>query len=618
MPGRGWSTCTGITETTVHVTYRPLSRAERCRARQPASSARRSPTWRLYGARPHGCLPAPVGVPGELVVGGAGLARLPGAARADRRALRARIRRRGPGRPPLPHRRPRAAVLPDGDLEYLGRLDHQVKIRGFRIELGEIEAALAALPGVREAVVLARDGPAGATAAWSPTWPATSTGCRRGDLRAAAARAAARVHGAAAFVALDALPLGLNGKVDRKALPAPETSSPAQRRTTLAPRTPVEESSPASGPTCSASTGSGYTPSSSTSAATRCWRPRSCRACARPSASRSRCATCSKRRVLADLAARVDGAALGGPARASAPPLVPSVRAARRPPPPVVRAAAPLVPRPARAGQPALQHPAALRVEGPLDSAVLARCLGEIVRRHEALRTVFAAPQGAPVQVILPAGPVRAAGGRPVPALPEASRERPVALAGEEAGHRFDLARGPPAARRCCCAWPRDDHVVGLTMHHIVERRLVDGRPGPRAGRALPAACRGPRPSPLPELPVQYADFAVWPRSWLRREVLEARDRLLARPARRPAAAWSCPPTGLRPAVQSFQGAVAPVRLPAGLTRRLEALARREGATLFMVLLAGFQRLLAAPRRAGRPRGRLAGRQAATGSRSKG
>src|SRR5882757_2470306 len=121
---------------------------------------------------------------------------------------------------------------------------------------------------------------------------------------------------------------------------------------------------------------------------------------------------------------------------------------------------------------------------------------------------------------------------------------------------------------------------------------MVDGHPV-REVAVLYAAFAEGRPSPLPELPVQYADFAVWQRSWLQGEVLEReiaywKQHLAALPPH-----LSLPTDRPRPAVQSYRGATRPVRLPAGLTGQMEALARREGATLFMVLLAGFQALLA-------------------------
>ncbi|HEX5715478.1 MAG TPA: condensation domain-containing protein, partial [Thermoanaerobaculia bacterium] len=239
--------------------------------------------------------------------------------------------------------------------------------------------------------------------------------------------------------------------------------------------------------------------------------------------------------------------------------------------------------------------PVALRVEGPLDSAVLALCLGEIERRHEPLRTVFALADGAPVQVIQPAAPfvlpvVDLSG------LPERAREElALALAGEEAGRPFDLARGPllrGVLLRLAPPGRQMDHIATLTMHHIVSDGWSIGLLV-REITSLYAAFAEGRPSPLPELPVQYADFAAWQGSWLRGELLEGEISYWRRQLADLPPHLSLPADRPRPAVQSFRGTTRPVRLPAGLTRQAQALGRREGATLFMVLLAGFQTLLA-------------------------
>jgi amino acid adenylation domain-containing protein len=206
----------GITETTVHVTYRPLRMADADGGRRGAIGAP-IPDLGLYVLDPW-LRPAPIGVPGELVVGGAGLARGylgrpeltaerfvpdPVSGRAG-----ARLYRSGDlGR-----------FLPDGDVEYLGRIDHQVKIRGFRIELGEIQAALEEHPAVRQAVVLPKEEPGGERRllAFLAVRPGSEPSV--GDLRAALARRLPDYMIPAGFVFVDDLPLTRNGKVDRKAL----------------------------------------------------------------------------------------------------------------------------------------------------------------------------------------------------------------------------------------------------------------------------------------------------------------------------------------------------------------------------------------------------------------
>jgi hypothetical protein len=234
--------------------------------------------------------------------------------------------------------------------------------------------------------------------------------------------------------------------------------------------------------------------------------------------------------------------------------------------------------------------PAALRLTGALDERALERSLGEIVRRHEALRTVFAEADGSPVQVIAPFGafalPVEDLSG-----LGEADREAAVReRAGEEARRAFDLSAGP-LFRAALLRLGEDDHVLLLSMHHIVSDGWSIGVLS-RELSALYAAYREGRESPLPELPVQYADYAVWQRGQLAGEVLERqlsywRERLAGAPE-----LLELPTDHPRPAVQTYRGASVPVELSPELLERLQALGRSEEATLYMTLLGAFQVLL--------------------------
>ncbi|HSF43790.1 MAG TPA: amino acid adenylation domain-containing protein [Thermoanaerobaculia bacterium] len=520
--------------------------------------------------------PAPVGVPGELHIGGVNVGR-GYLERPDLTAERfvpdpfgepgARLYRTGD----------LARFAADGAVEFLGRLDHQVKIRGFRIELGEIEAALAEQAGVREAAVLAHEDRLVAyvagDAAVDALGPALSE--RLPDYMVPAT-----------FVKLAALPLNANGKVDRKALPAPErqTSAEAYR----APRTPVEEVLAGIWAELLRLERVGandhfFDLGGHSLLATRVMsRLRSALGVEMP------LRDLFEAPRLADLAARVEAARRAG-AGPVGPPLV---RVPRQGPLPLSFSQQRLwfLDR-LEPGSPLYNVPVALRVEGPLRSEVLALCLGEIVRRHEALRTVFATTEGSPVQVIRPAAPFRL----PVvdlSGLPESAREAlALALAREEAARPFHLARGP-LLRALVLRLAGEDHFVALAVHHIVSDGWSMGiLVGETA--ALYAAFAAGRPSLLPELAVQYADFAAWQSSWLQGEVLEGEISFWRRQLAGLPPLLELPTDRPRPAVQSFRGTSRPVRLPAGLTRQIEALSRREGATLFMVLLAGFQALLA-------------------------
>ncbi len=390
----------------------------------------------------------------------------------------------------------------------------------------------------------------------------------------------------AAFVTLDALPLTPNGKVDRKALPAPEWERAGEGF--LAPRTPVEE--------IVAGIWAEVLGRERVGLADHFFELGGHSLLATRVMSRLRAALGVEVPLrdlfaaprLADFAARVESARRTG----ALPPAPPLVAAPREAAPPLSFAQQRLwFIDQLEPGSPLYNMPGALRIEGPLDGAVLARCLGEIARRHEALRTVFAAPEGSPVQVILPAGPFPLSV-MDLSELPAGEREAAAAaLTAEEAARPFDLTRGP-LLRASLLRLAEEDHVVLLTLHHIVGDGWSLGVLVREIAALYPAFAEG-RPSPLPELPVQYADYAVWQRSWLRGEVLEGEIGFWRRQLAGLPALLELPTDRPRPAVQSYRGAVRPVWLPAALARRIEELGRREGATPFMALLAAFQVLLA-------------------------
>nr|QEO74481.1 condensation domain-containing protein [uncultured bacterium] len=229
----------GITETTVHVTYRPLTR-EDASASRGSVIGRPIPDLDVYVLDARGN-PAPVGVPGELYVGGDGLARgylhRPGLT-AERFIPHpfgdepgARLYRTGDW----------ARLMPDGELEYLGRVDNQVKIRGFRIEPGEIEAELAEHPAVHEAVVVAREDTPGDKRLVAYVVPSPFEIFNASEVRAALVEKLPAYMVPTAFVVLDELPLTPSGKLNRRALPAPERGDTGGAAEYVAPRTEIEE-----------------------------------------------------------------------------------------------------------------------------------------------------------------------------------------------------------------------------------------------------------------------------------------------------------------------------------------------------------------------------------------
>jgi amino acid adenylation domain-containing protein len=529
-----------------------------------------------------GLVPAPIGMPGDLYIGGACLAR--GYLRRPDLTAQKFVPDPFAGEPGarLYRTGDKVRLLPQGELEFLGRFDDQVKIRGFRIELGEIEALLLALPGVREAAVVVRE---------------DRPGDRRlvayvaGDVTVDALRQSLHERlpdymVPTSFVTLAALPLTPNGKVDRKALPAPDAQGAGEDH--VAPRTPVEEVlaciwSEVLGRKRIGASDHFFDLGGHSLLATQVMsRLRGAFGVEMP----LRDLFAAPR--LADLAGRVEAALRAG-ARSLTPPLLP---VPRQGPLPLSFAQQRLwFIDQLEPGSSLYNIAAALRIEGPLDRAALALCLGEIVRRHEVLRTVFAAREGTPEQVIQPPAPfvlplVDLSG------LPGNRREpHAFSLAGDEAGLPFDLTQGP-LLRGVLLRLTGEDHLFTLTVHHIASDGWSTGILVREVMELYPAFAAG-RPSPLPELPVQYADFAVWQSSWLQGEILGQEIAFWRRELAGLPPLLELPTDRPRPPVQSFQGGLRPVRLSAELIRQAEALARREGATLFMVLLAGFQTLLA-------------------------
>jgi amino acid adenylation domain-containing protein len=528
--------------------------------------------------------PVPVGIPGELYAGGAGVARgyLGRPALTAERFL------------PDPHGRPGARMYRTGDrarwtaggaLEYLGRADQQVKVRGFRIEPGEVEAALERHPSVRRAVVVAREDQPGRArlvgylVAEAGAVPSTA------EVKAFLKERLPEYMVPSALVALAALPLTPTGKLDVRALPAPDPS--AHGEAYVAPRTPAEERLAAifAGVLKAERVGAGddfFELGGHSLLATRLVsRVREAFGVELPLRALFESPT------VEGLAARVEALA-GENAGPGAPPLVPVSR----------DGVLPLSFAQARLwfidqlepGSAAYNIPYALRLRGRVDAGVLERVLTETVRRHEALRTRFASVGGEPAQVIDPAGPVRLTLAD-LAGLSGDEREAAVReLAEAEARRPFDLAAGP-LLRSTLARVGNQEHVLLFTLHHIVSDGWSTGILVREVSALYDAFARG-LPSPLPELPVQYADFAAWQRAWLAGEVLDAqlgwwKERLAGAPP-----LLELPTDRPRPPAPDNLGASRPFALSEELSRGLAELSRREGATLFMTLLAAFQALL--------------------------
>ncbi|RYZ40514.1 MAG: amino acid adenylation domain-containing protein, partial [Myxococcaceae bacterium] len=496
--------------------------------------------------------PVPMGVPGELFIGGDGVAR------------------GYLGRPDLTAER----FVPDA---FGG-------VPGFRIEPGEVESVLGQHAGVAASVVVAREDVPGDARLVAYVVAKPGQTLSESALREHARRLLPESMVPSCVMVLDALPLTPNGKVDRAALPAPE--APRAEHGFVAPGTPTE--------VLLAGLWSQLLRVESVGLRDDFFALGGHSLLATRLASSVRAAFQVELPVrelfdastLGALAARIDALRLG-----AAGVLGPALHAVSR--------EGALVPSFAQQrlwfleqlepGNPAYHIPVAVELDGTLDVAALERAFEALVQRHESLRTTLVAPEGQPFQVV--AAPSRMPlVGRDLSALDDVGAEVRRLMA-EEARRPFDLARGPLLRLTLLkCAPTR--HVLLLTMHHVVSdggSMLVMVR----EVAALYEAFVSGHASPLPPLSLQPADHAAWQRAWLQGETLEVQlswwrsklegaPHVLALPTDRP-----------RPVVQTASGATLPVHLSPGLTDAVRALARREGVTPFMVLLAAWQVLMA-------------------------
>jgi len=239
-------------------------------------------------------------------------------------------------------------------------------------------------------------------------------------------------------------------------------------------------------------------------------------------------------------------------------------------------------------GNPAYNIAATARLSGKLDVRALEETFNELLRRHEALRTSFTLHKGEPVQRIAEAHRLAL----PIidlESLPEAEREaNRITL--EEAQRSFDLTRSP-LLRVTLLRLSKEEHLMLLVMHHIISDGWSLGVLIKEITILYTAFAQG-RSSPLAPLPIQYADYAHWQREWLRGQALTEQLAYWRRKLAGAPPALELPTDRARPPVQGYGGAAARVELDAGLTGALKALGRTEGATLYMLLLAGFQALL--------------------------
>jgi amino acid adenylation domain-containing protein len=526
----------------------------------------------------------PPGLAGELYVGGDGLTR--GYLRRPGLTAERFIPDAYSGEPGARLYRTGDVVrrLAGGDLEYVGRGDGQVKLRGYRVELGEVEAALLGHEEVREAAAAVHEAGGGDRRLVAYVVAEGGAGEEgAGRWREYLRERLPEYMIPSAFVLLDSLPLTPNGKLDRKALLELEPTHNVSEY--VGPRTAAEE--------VVAGIWAEVLKTGRVGVRENFFALGGHSLLAMQVVSRVRevfGVKMSLRNVfehptIEELARDIDKAVRAE--RGTLPP--PIVRAPRNGPLPVSFVQERIWQMAQKEGRPSGYNLAA-RFDGPLDIPALERALGEVVRRNEVLRTTFAVIGERPFQVINPPQPVSLTMVDLSP-QPEAERQARVEqLAAEQGRIPFDLAQGP-LLRFTLARLTEQSHVLLFTVAHIVcdhtSVKLLVAEVG-----AVYAAFSRNLPTPLPELDIQYPDYANWERQWLDGEVYETQVAYWRRQLAGAPPALQLPIDRPRPPVKTYRGAQLHFTLPEELSEAVGAAARREKATVFMVLLAAFKSLL--------------------------
>jgi amino acid adenylation domain-containing protein len=568
----------GPTETTVWSTVAPVVTGEPITIGQPIANT----DVHVLSAD---LQPVPLGAIGELYIGGDGLAR-GYLARPDLTAERfiphpfsdqigARLYRTGD----------LARYLADGRIQCLGRVDHQIKLRGFRIELGEIEAALTAHPAVRSAVAHVHEDPRGDRRLVGYIIPIDGQRPTVSDLRAKLKETLPEYMVPSLFEFLTAFPLTPNGKVDRKALPAPAGARPDGAADCVLPRNEVEQQIAGVWQAVLGLERIGVKDNFFELGGHSLMMVRV----------QSRLQQIFNRDIsivdmfrLPTIEAFAELMTRDAATRRAIPALRPYPRGER---PPLSFAQERLWflhqfdPQ-----SPSYNVIFDLSLSGEIGVRVVEQALAEIVRRHETLRTTFSAVDGHPAVTVQPPAPVAVAY-LDLSAMSPGERDRAaIERRKQDAAAPFDLAAGP-LVRATLFRLTRDQFNLLVVQHHIVSDAWSMAVFAEEFAALLKAFAAG-KPSPLPDLPIQYVDYAQWQREWLSGSALDAalgywkkqlggRLPILELPTDRP-----------RPPVQTFNGAQQSFALSKRVTEALDTLCREESATRFMAVLAAYKLLL--------------------------
>ncbi|MBS9386560.1 MAG: amino acid adenylation domain-containing protein [Dolichospermum sp. BR01] len=535
----------------------------------------------------------PVGVPGELHIGGAGLARgYLNRPELTQEKFIANPFSTYPGSR-LYKTGDLARYLPDGNIEYLGRIDNQVKIRGFRIELAEIEAVLNQRDDVQVACVIAREDDPGNKRLVGYIVPSSQMTCTVSELSQFLKTKLPDYMVPNIFVILDSLPLTPNGKINRGALPIPDLQGQGTDKY-VAPRTPTEEILSLIWAQVLKLEQVGIHDNFFTFGG------------------HSLLATQLVSRIRTSFKVELPLRSLfAAPTVAQLSPHIQRLQQQE-----LELTSPPILPRDENAELPlsyaqqrlwfldqlqpnsALYNiPIALRLVGTLNQAALAQSLEEIIHRHEALRTNFITVDGTPRQVIQTATNWTISVVNCQHLSIKAQEIAAQQLAQKQAIQSFDLA-SEVLIRVTLVVLSETEHLLNVCMHHIVSdgwsmgvfvaelaalyNAYSIGLP------SLPDATR----IPLTPLPIQYADFAIWQRNWLVGDVLQSQLNYWQQQLKDAPALLVLPTDRPRPAVQTFVGAYQDFALSVELTQGLMQLSQQQDCTLFMTLLAAFDTLL--------------------------
>ncbi|MEM7051547.1 MAG: amino acid adenylation domain-containing protein [Acidobacteriota bacterium] len=474
----------------------------------------------------------------------------------------------------------------DGELEFLGRLDHQVKIRGFRIELGEIESRLLSHPQVRDAVVTARSAPSGErdlVAYWvAEGVDGSPTREHLDGLRDHLAATLPAYMVPTTFVALDELPRTPNGKVDRQALPAPSRRRPPTRAAFVAPRNDLEGRIAALWCDLLDLDEVGVDDDLFELGGHSLLATRMVSRLREQFGREIPLELVFAQPTVADLAKEISD----GPERRPVESIAPVPRGGDLPPSAAQERIWFL--QQLEPDSLAYYFQGTIRLRGALDVPALEAAISEIVRRHEIFRTTFPTVDGEPVQRVHPAVPIT------LPVIDLAAEADPEAALAERIWERtqqhMDLAR-LPLIDWLLYRLSDDDHLLLQVEHHLLHDGWSFNVLLGELAEVYRASLAGEEPL-LPELAIQFGDFAAWQKDWgasahARQQLDYWRDRLGDSPP-----VLDLPSDRPRPARQSFRGSAERIRLGAELAEQVREVGRRHGVTLFQTLFAAYVTLL--------------------------